>query len=68
MAAPRRLLCLLASQEPDHTTTPQTPALISYRFNELAVFNKLPFVLDLVGCYPCLDLVPQPLKREAAKY
>lgn len=36
----------------------------SYRLNELAVVYELPLVLDLIGCYPCLDLVPQPLKWE----
>lgn len=65
MAAPPLPFRVPGTWSYHHPTEPLT--LISYRFNELAVFDKLPFVLDLVGCYPCLDLVPQPLKREAAK-
>lgn len=48
-----------ATSPPPHL---RYPALGSYRLDEFAVVYELPLVLDLVGRYPCLDLVPQPLQ------
>lgn len=62
----RNLPLLGTSGDPgiNHLPPLRFQALGSYRLNELAVVYELPLVLDLVGRYPCLDLVPQPLQVE----
>lgn len=39
----------------------------THRFYEFAVLDELPFVFDLVGCHPRLDLVSKTLREQSEK-